>query len=554
MLQTLRVKNLALVENVRVDFQPGLNVITGETGAGKSILIGALALLLGERADRKVIRTGEDTCGAEAVFQLVNTRAVDALLDELGAPPCEDGVLIVRRIVRAEGSGQNLVNDAPVTLQALKRLGELLVDLHGPHEHQSLLNTAFQLDILDAYGHTDDERAAYGRVFEQLRELEARKAELAASGDVTVQMDVLSYRIKEIEDAAPVEGEAEKIEEEHRIISNAQRILDLGGGITRALSDSEASALDLLASVQRNLEELARLLPEADNWKAEAKSIAIQVKELGATISGVLDNVEGEPARLELIEQRMAAYQKLKRKYAASVPEVLALLEESRARLRDLQTRDVQLQEIEQRIASTTADLLKTGGALREKRRAAADKLGKAVTKELRGLGFPHGLFSADLVEAAPKAGGLDDAEFGFAPNVGEAMKPLREIASSGEISRVMLATKAVLSGHDRIPVLIFDEIDANLGGEMGNAVGAKLAELAGKHQVICITHLPQVAIHGASHFAVTKSVRDGRTVTQVGRVEDQARIEEVARMLGGRDLTRVTLQHARELLARAGS
>ncbi len=552
MLQTLRVKNLALVENVRVDFQPGLNVITGETGAGKSILIGALGLLLGERADRKIIRTGEDTCGAEAQFHLVNTRALDALLETLGVPPCEDGNLIIRRLVKAEGAGQNLVNDSPVTLQALKRIGELLLDLHGPHEHQSLLRPDFQLEILDAYGHTEQEQAVYGRIFGQRRELEARRDALSTDGqDVAGQIDLLTFRIKEIEEAAPVEGESEKVEEEHRVISNAQRILDLGSGITRALSDGETSALDLLAAVQRDLEELSRLWPEADSWKAEAKSAAVQVKELASTISSAMDRVEGDPRRLEWLEQRIGAYQKLRRKYAATIPEVLEVLETSKKRLRDLQTRDEQLQKIEAEMAVITKQLQKAGGALRKKREEGAEKLAKAITKELRELGFPHGQFSVAVRDAEPKESGLDDVEFGFAPNVGESMKPLRDIASSGEISRVMLATKAVLSGHDKIPVLIFDEIDANLGGEMGNAVGQKLADLSRKHQVICITHLPQVAIFGTTHFAVSKNVKDGRTTTSVSLLEKNDRVEEVARMLGGRDLTKVTLQHAKEMLNR---
>ncbi len=551
MLQTLRIKNLALVENARVEFLPGLNVITGETGAGKSILIGALALLLGERADRKIIRTGEDSCGAEATFHLDHPKAVNALLDELGAPPCDDGQLIIRRIVKAEGGGQNLVNDTPVTLQALKRIGELLLDMHGPHEHQSLLKHDDQLDLLDAYGHTTDARAAYAEAFAALRALEEQKAELLAVGDVAAQLDMLAFRIKEIEDIAPVEGELEKVESEHRVVSNAQRILDLGGAAARTLTESENSALDLLAAVQRNLEELARLHPEAAQWQAEAKTIAGQARELSLAISSALDRVESDPARLEWLDERLAAYQKLRRKYAGSVSEVLATLADCKKRLSDLQSREERIQALEADIAKAAREARKAGEALRALRLAAAEKIGKAITKELKELGFPHGQFTVDLPEALLKANGMDDIEFGFAPNAGEAMKPLRDIASSGEISRVMLATKAVLSAHDKIPVLIFDEIDANLGGEMGNAVGQKLDALAKRHQVICITHLPQVAIFGFAHFAVSKAVRDGRTTTHVARLEDEARVEEVARMLGGRDLTKVTMQHAREMLER---
>ena len=551
MLVTLRVKNLALVESVRVDFGPGLNIITGETGAGKSILLGALSLLLGERADKKYIRTGADACGAEALFELKRPGPINALLEDAGVSPCEDGQLVIRRIVKANGSSQNIINDSPVTLQVLKRLGEELIDMHGPHDHQALLSTEYQLDVLDAYGHTAEARATYRVQFDKLQSLLARKAELESVGsDVSGQIDLLKYRISEIEEAEPEEGEEEKVRQEHLVAGNAQRILDVGGGIVQALTEGDASALDALAGVQRQLEELERLIPEAATWKAEAKSAAIAVKELGGTISDRLSQVEADPSRLAWLEERMAAYQKLRRKYGGSITEVLATLAEAKDRLKDLETRGEQLGLLEREIASVTKAMTKAGEALRAARAEVSKKLATAITRELRELGFAHGGFAVELMPSAePKASGLDDVEFGFAPNVGEAMKPLRDIASSGEISRVMLATKVVLSGHDKVPVLIFDEIDANIGGETGNAVGRKLEVLGKSHQVICITHLPQVAVHGAQHHAVSKKVKDGRTTTDVLPLDQDTRVEEIARMLGGRDLTKVTLQHAREML-----
>lgn len=552
MLTTLRVKNLALVESVRLDLQPGLNVITGETGAGKSILLGALALLLGERADRKFVREGADACGAEAVFTLRDARSINELLEEFGVAPCEDDQLIIRRIVKAGGTGQNLVNDSPVTLQLLKQLGERLVDMHGPHDHQSLLRPSFQLELLDAYGHTATELAAYGETWSHKMELERRREVLAGdTTDVDAQLDLLRYRVREIEDAAPQEGEEESVLREHTVVSNAQRVLELGGAAMAALAEGEVTAFDALAAAQKHLEELARIMPAAEGWRAEARAAAVQVQELAASIQSELDRIEGDSERLDWLDQRIATYQKLKRKYGPAVADVLANLEKARARLRDLETRGEQIAAIEKELATLNAELTKRGGRLRDKRQEAAAKLAKAITRELRALGFAHGRFDVELRGREPQASGIDDVEFGFAPNAGEGMKPLRAIASSGEISRVMLATKAVLAGHDRIPLLIFDEIDANVGGETGSAVGRKLAELGGSHQVICITHLPQVAACGATHFAVTKSVRDKRTITDVERLDEEARVSEIARMLGGRDLTKVTLQHARELLAR---
>lgn len=550
MLVTLRVKNLALVENVRLEFEPGLNVITGETGAGKSILIGALHLLLGDRADKKYIRAGADACGAEALFKLADPPTMNALLEELGVAPCEDGQLIIRRIVKAAGGGQNLINDSPVTLQGLKQVGERLVDMHGPYDHQSLLSPAFQLEVLDAYGHLGAARVEYRARYDEWMAMQAEREELQGGDqDVAGQIDLLTFRVKEIEELAPVEGEDEAVAREHMTVSHAQRILELGDGVRKALLEGDGAAFDSLAAAQRQLEELVRLLPEAEEWKKEARSLAVQVQSLGETVTSVLERVEADPARLQWLEQRLAAYQKLKRKHGGTVAEILAALQENKERLRKLLTRGERLAELDGRITSTRQALIKRGRLLSQQRRAAGEKLAQAVTAELKALGFPHASFAVDLQEGEPQASGLDVISFGFAPNVGEPMRPLRDIASSGEISRVMLATKAVLAGHDRIPVLVFDEIDANLGGEMGHSVGRKLAQLGQSHQVLCITHLPQVAAHGATHFAVTKRVRDQRTFTEVDRLEGEARVEEIARMLGGKDLTKVTLQHARAML-----
>ena len=550
MLTTLHVKNVALVENIRVDFKPGLNVITGETGAGKSILVGALNLLLGDRADRALIRAGEESCGAEAMFHLTDSSDIDAVLEECGLNACEDGQLIVRRIIKASGSSQNWINDSPVTLQVLKRIGELLVDMHGPHDHQSLFSPTFQVNLLDAFGHLWDERTAYEDMFRQIESLEEKRAALKGMGEsVEEQMDLLKYRIKEIEEAAPVEGEEEKVRQEHLMVGNAQRILDLSGGVLNALSEGEGSAFDALAGAQKNLEELMRLAPEANAWREEAREAATRIQELCAAIHSLADRVEGDPVRLDWLDQRLAIYQRLRKKYAPTVPEIIEILNRSKERLHTLQTRAEQLAALGADIEKSKQVLNGHGTALRKKRQAAAAKLAEAVTRELRALGFSQGSFSVDLREAEPRLFGLDDVEFGFAPNVGEPMRSLRAIASSGEISRVMLATKVVLAAHDRIPVMVFDEIDANVGGEMGNAVGHKLAEVAKRRQVICITHLPQVAVFGTNHLAVAKFVRDGRTTTEVQPLAEKDRVEEVARMLGGRDLTSVTLKHAREMI-----
>ncbi len=554
MLQTLRVRNLALVEDITVEFKPGLNVITGETGAGKSVIIGALGLLLGERADKGLIRAGADQCLAEAVFQLSDAEAVDAILDEVGLPPCEAGQLLIRRTLLASGTGKNFINDSSTTTQVLKRLGEHLVDMHGPYDHQSLLNTDFQLDILDAFGHLWELRGQYEGTYSAYRAVQLQRKELEGTNEqeVAQQIELLSFHVKEIEALAPVEGEDETIAQEQVQVANAQRILELAGGIQAALMEGDAAAFNGLASAHRGLGELAGLIPAAGEWREQANSVMVQVKDLAETVERVVRNIEGDPGRLQWLEERMAAYHRLKRKYGGSVSAILAHLEQAKARLKDLENRGVRLAELDQAIAVARGKVDQAGAKLSKARQKAAATLAKTITGELKDLGFQHGMFDVELKPAEPATSGLDAIEFVFAPNAGEPAHPLRAIASSGEISRVMLAVKAVLADHDSIPVLVFDEIDANVGGAMGTAIGTKLEKVGKHHQVLCITHLPQVAVFGKTHFSVAKEVVGGRTRTAITCLTPAERVEEVARMLGGRDLTSVTLKHAKEMLKRS--
>lgn len=555
MLATLRVKNLALVEDAQVTFGPGLNVITGETGAGKSVLISALNLLTGERADRTLIRSGADSCTAEAVFHLRDSGTVDDALEKYGLAPCDDGTLIIRRVFRASGVSQHFVNDTPVTLAVLKDLGDLLVDMHGPYDHQSLLRPAYQLDLLDAFAHLWAMRAEYESVYRRWAALQAERARLVAPGsDPAERIDLLTWRIKEIEEIHPQAGEEEALQEEHTLIGNAHQILQTAGAALSALCDGEGSAFDALTVAQKQLDELSRLVPDAAMWNQEAREAAARLQALADEIRHRVAKIEADPARLEWLDKRLAEYQRLKKKYGGSVEVALKLLAESKAELEALQTRDERLKELDAKIAQARAMVLRKGEQLSASRRGAARDLEKAVTRELKELGFEHGYFAVGLRTVEPTSSGLDETEFGFAPNLGEPVRPLRAIASSGEISRVMLAIKVVLAAHDRIPVMVFDEIDANVGGEIGNAVGRKLAQVGRNHQVVCITHLPQVAVFGRQQLVVRKRVRDERTYTEVESLNEDGRVEEIARMLGGKDLTSVALRHAREMLVSARS
>lgn len=553
MLTNIKVTNLAIVEKAAVEFGAGLNVITGETGAGKSIIMGALSLVLGDRADKTLLRTGEDQCAVEAEFQLADSAVIDSLLEELAMNPCENGRLTIRRTVSASGSGKNVINDSSATVQTLKKIGELLVDMHGPHDHQSLLSNDFQTDILDSHGKLWGQRAKYEEKYQEWLEIRKRRAELDSDDDtVEQQIDLLQYQIKEIESADLQEGEDVLVEEELSTVSNATRITELANGIQAALTEADESAFNALASALQYLQEMEGILPEGEDWKKEANSASIQIQELASTISSRIADIETDPERLQWLDDRLTLISKMKRKYGGTIECVLEHHTKAKQKLDDLESRGERLAALEKMLIDTEKEMLADGKVLTSKRKEASAKLSTTITGELQGLGFAHGAFAVSIREDAPGPSGCDLVDFGFAPNAGEDMRPLKAIASSGEISRVMLAVKAVLAKHDRIPVLVFDEIDANVGGEMGNAIGKRLATIAANHQVICITHLPQVAVFGAHHFMVAKDVANGRTRTQITPVIGAARTDEVARMLGGKDITSVVIDHAKELLSAA--
>ncbi len=551
MLTTLRIKNLAVVDDASVSFESGLNVITGETGAGKSMLADALNLLLGERADKSMIRTGETECLAEALFDLRNSEPVNELLAEAGLDPCQEGQLLIRRIISVSSPGKVLLNDSPVTLQLLKRIGNLLVDMHGPHEHQSLLDPRFQRDILDSFGQHDALLRDYQVPYARLLALRAeRESFLTSDGDTAAQLDLLDYQIKELEAADLDNTDEDALREEHSQVANAARILELADAITNALTGDDQAAFNGIVMARRAADELAELTSDAQEWVEALESLSAQTKDISASVASLLHRIDPDPERLIWLEDRMALLQKLKRKYGSSTKDMRAFLENARARHQLLASRETRIAEIEQETKAVQADIATKGKCLRTAREKSAKRLARDIQQQLRDLGFEHGQFSIAVKPApAPGPDGLDGIDFGFAPNPGEELRSLKAIASSGEISRVMLALKAVLARHDKVPVLLFDEIDANLGGEMGGAVGRKLATVAGSHQVLCITHLPQVAVCGQHHLVVQKAIQEGRTRVRIQPVSGEQRAEEIARMLGGKNLTSVTLQHAREML-----
>lgn len=548
-LRMLRVRNLAVVDDAMVEWQPGLNTVTGETGAGKSVIVGALNLLLGERADRSLIRSGADSCNVEAVFEPPELQPINSLLEDAGLPACEDGQLVIRRSINAAGSGKNLLNDSPVTLQMLKNIGDRLVDMHGPHEHQSLFSRVFQMECLDSFGKHTSALNDYTVAYRNWQELLAQRAELDGDGGgIEHEMALLSDQVAEFEQAA-ISGADHDIEKEHAIAANAQRVIELADGICRALDGEDGSAFTGLVSARKMLHELANLTDEAKEWESEVAATTEQVRALAQAVESMAQSIDLDPEHLHKVEERMSLIYRLKRKYGGSLEAVMEARERITARLNLLQHRNEEIERLDKDIATAEKTVLTAGKTLDIARHKASKQMVKDVTAQLRDLGFSHGAFGIELTECAPGPAGISAIEFGFAPNAGEPMRPLRAIASSGEISRVMLALKTILAEHDSIPVLVFDEIDANVGGEMGTAIGRKLQTIAKCRQVLCITHLPQVAVSGQTHYVVQKSVDKGRTFTRITPITDDERVNEIARMLTGSNPTATTLKHAREML-----
>ena len=550
MLTRLSVRNLAIVESADVEFGGGLTVITGETGAGKSVLMGALELVLGARADASTVRDGAKEARIEAEFAVPGV--VDAFLDAAGLPPCEDGVLLVRRAISATGGGRVHVNDAATTVQTLRALGKLLVDVHGPNDHQSLLEEGFQRGVLDAHGRLDT--SAYAAVWARLADLRVQRADLQGDdADVAETCERLRYAVDELDAAQLTPEDDDELPARHAAAAHAAEILDCANAATAALSEADDSAAAALVGAGARVREMARFHEAAGAWGETIERLTVEVQELAQEIADSASRLDADPEALQALDDRLSLVQRLKRKYACpDVAALLALRDERARRLADLEGRGARLAALADEIAAAEAAVRAAGAKLTAARTKAAARLARAVTKELHGLGFLRAGFDVSLAPHAPDATGCDAVDFLFAPNPGEAARPLREIASTGEIARVMLAVKTVVAEHDAIPVLVFDEIDSNIGGEVGRAVGEKLRAVARHHQVIAITHLPQSAVYGARHLAVAKAVSGGRTRSTIQPLEGEARVAEIARMLGGTSLTSVVEQHARELLALA--
>ena len=562
MLRELRLENYAVIDNVVVEFGPGLNLLTGETGAGKSILIDALALLLGEKASTGVIRHGAERAVVAAVFEVEGktAKAVSGLLEANGLDEAA-GEIILRREIAAGGKGRVFINNQPATLGVLRQLAQHLAAVHAQSESLVSFDAAARLELLDAF--TGTRLDAVEISFHKWKEIRERIAGLERDEQDRLRLlDLWSFQRKEIEAARPQPGEDEQLESEKRVLANAEKIYAAAMGAYDALYEGNASASSALRLALRQLEELARFDPKFNELQSALDSARITVEDAGATLRDYAGGVQASPERLAEIEDRLAALDRLKRKYGPSLAEVIAFGEEVARKLAEMQNKDELLGELRRQLAAAGQDYLNAARALSRKRHEAAAKLQKLVEHEVNGLAMNARfriLVTGSAEEPTWTAAGFDQAAYLIATNPGEPEKPLEQIASGGELSRVMLALKCCVEagqasarrpgGSSGQRTLVFDEIDTGIGGRAAEAVGGKLKQLAGSNQVLCVTHLPQIACFADHHFLIQKSIGGGRTRTSVRRIHGSERTDEVARMLSGARLTEASRRNAEQLL-----
>jgi DNA repair protein RecN (Recombination protein N) len=537
MLRFLSIQHLAVIESVEIDFETGLNILTGETGAGKSILVEAVGLLLGGRASSELVRTGEEVATIQAIFDN------------------GDDEIIVRREITAAGRSRAFVNGALATAGALKELASRLIEMHGQHEHQGLLAPESHLDLLDAYASLEPLREGVAACHQRMGALRAERETLRLDErQKLARVDLLTFQRDEIAKAAPRVGEDAALDAERQVLANAERLLLLSGEAYQALYEQDGAVLSGLAAVWRKVGDLASLDPRAASYLESRSPIQSQLEDLAFFLRDYADGIDASPGRLQEVEDRLAVLDRLKRKHGPSLDDVIAHEEACASELAVLASSDERRSEVEQALDRAEAEYRTAAERLSGRRHDAAPRFAADLVKVALGLAMDRLRFEVRFDEAlsreqwGPK--GLDKAEFFVSPNPGEDLRPLARIVSGGELSRLMLAIKTLTAQKGRGDTLIFDEVDAGIGGHTADVVGRRLQALGSDYQVLCITHLPQIAAHGDVHFLITKSVRSGRTATSVARLGHTERQQELARMIAGQALSAGVVASAGEMLA----
>ena len=552
MLTELRIKNFAIIESVTMPFAPGFNVLTGETGAGKSIVVGALGLLVGERAASDLVRGGADRATVEGVFDVTDSPSLVAALDARGIES-DDGLLVLRREVAAAGGrARAWINGTPVTAGVLAEIGRALVNVHGQHEAQALLDEESQRRILDLFGDAAADAVRVASAHAALTEARTAIAALQRRRDEAAKRaDYLRHVAKEIGEAKLQDGEDIRLDDEARRLTHAEELRALSGEITATLDGGDEAALRRIGQLQRTLGALQKIDPSAGRLQELFDAAYYALEELSREADGYFASVEGDPDRLAEVDRRRDVIFRLLKKYGATIAAVNDAGRDARTELDVLDTAALDLRSLETRVAETQQALQVAAGALSVKRRRAATTLATAVEQLLPELGMADGRFFVELLQRDEIAAtGAEAIEFRVALNVGHDARPLARVASGGELARVMLALKTILARLDNVPTLIFDEVDAGIGGKVGTMVGDAMRRVADHHQVFAITHLPQIAARAHHHIVVSKGAKGGVTTADIGVIAGDARVEEIARMLGGDAESAVSREHARELLS----
>lgn len=563
MIQELVIKNYALIEDLHVTFGTGLNILTGETGAGKSIIIGALGLLLGDRAQKEIIRQGSSCAMVEGVFQSVPKFILNHVQSEFDIAAA-NGELILRREVHENGRSRNFINDSPVSLNQLSELGDLLVDLHGQHDHQALLNVDLHLDYLDRFGVDPELINRMESLYREFTRLSEEMDNLIENeSQLKQKRDLLEFQVGEIRKLEPSVEDETDLEKEENILKNSERIFQAFQTISSALYEDENAAVNVIAEMESQLAPLLNVDEPFQAWKSGCEQARIALQDVVNGFQSYVSRLEFDPERLEQVRERLGQYALLKKKYGGSTDQVVQFCESAQTQLNEIGSLDDRIQELRDILTSKKQEIAEVALSLDEQRKVSSKKLEFVISEELAKLGLSKGEFIVQLERNEDKKGpiciegetcrlsskGINKVEFLISLNPGQNPKPLARIASGGEISRIMLALKTVLAEADSIPVLIFDEIDTGISGRIARIVGQSLANLAQNHQIICITHLPQIASMGKMHYIVEKQSENEVTTTLIRTLSEEDRVYEIGKLLGGEEVTESVLQSARELL-----
>ena len=556
MLQELRIKNFAIIDELDLSFLKGFNILTGETGAGKSIILNAVQLLLGDRASEELIRSSEEEASVEALFDISENREVKGRIQEKGQRLLgteERDSLLVRRVISRSGRGKAFINGNLATLGMLSEIGEELLSIYGQHEHQSLQRVDTHIDILDEFGELMELREEFQNLFQRFTSLSQELDRIRGEKERREkERELKAFQSKEIEKAGIRIGEEQALKEEKKVLAHAKKLTDFANASEELLYSTEGSAIERMQAVLHQGKEMTMIDPSLSPIFKNLDGALIQLEEVALALRDYSKRIEVNPGRLEEIEIRLEEIDRLKRKYGSSEADILRFKEEIDDTLNSFTSDEERLSRLEREVGPLQEEMTQRAQKLSRERKQVASELKRSVEKELATLGMKKTTFQVRIDDQALSNKGKDRIEFLISPNIGEEVKPLAKIASGGELSRIMLAMKRILAIIGGRQVLIFDEVDAGIGGAIAEVVGRKLRELSKHHQVICVTHLPQIACFAERHHSVKKEVKSGRTVTVVDPLEKEARVEEIARMLGGVKVTEKTRAHAQEMMENA--